>query len=61
MAAVSQPSAPSRQALTPRLRSWALGAWVVLVYVFLMAPVIVVVLASFSTTSYLTVPPQGFT
>lgn len=31
------------------------------VAVFLQIPVLVVVLAAFSTTSYLTIPPQGFT
>lgn len=31
------------------------------VVVFLQVPVIVVVLAAFSTTSYLTIPPQGWT
>ena len=31
------------------------------VIVFLQVPVIVVVLAAFSTTSYLTIPPQGWT
>ena len=31
------------------------------VVVFLQIPVIVVVLAAFSTTSYLTIPPQGVT
>jgi putative spermidine/putrescine transport system permease protein len=31
------------------------------VLVFLQLPVIIVVLASFSTTSYLTIPPQGWT
>jgi putative spermidine/putrescine transport system permease protein len=34
-------------------------AWTVIV--FLQVPVLVVVLASFSTTSYLTIPPQGLT
>jgi len=33
----------------------------VAVVVFLQIPVLVVVLASFSKTSYLTIPPQGFT
>ncbi|WP_372624995.1 ABC transporter permease [Falsiroseomonas sp.] len=37
------------------------GAYVALVLGFLMLPVAVVVLASFSTTSFLTVPPQGLT
>jgi len=45
----------------PRLRRAGLGIWVVLVYAFLLAPVIVVMLASLSTTSYLTVPPEGVT
>ena len=31
------------------------------VIVFLQVPVVVVVLAAFSTTSYLTIPPQGLT
>lgn len=35
------------------------AAW--LVILFLQIPVLVVVLASFSTTSYLTIPPQGWT
>jgi putative spermidine/putrescine transport system permease protein len=37
------------------------GAYVALVLGFLMLPVAVVVLASFSTTSFLTIPPQGVT
>lgn len=37
------------------------GIYVALVLGFLMLPVAVVVLASFSSTSYLTVPPQGVT
>ncbi|MCC7284520.1 MAG: ABC transporter permease [Acetobacteraceae bacterium] len=37
------------------------GLYVALVLGFLMLPVVVVVLASFSTTSYLTIPPQGVT
>ena len=32
-----------------------------LILLFLQLPVIVVILASFTETSYLTVPPQGFT
>jgi putative spermidine/putrescine transport system permease protein len=50
-----------RRPLAPSLRAAALGVWVALVFVFLMAPVVVVMLASLSTTSYLTVPPQGIT
>jgi putative spermidine/putrescine transport system permease protein len=38
-----------------------LGAIAVLLIVFLMLPVVVVVLASFSRTAYLTIPPQGLT
>ena len=37
----------------------SIAAWAVIV--FLQIPVIVVVLAAFSTTSYLTIPPQGLT
>jgi putative spermidine/putrescine transport system permease protein len=44
-----------------RLRAWLLGAWVAVVISFLLLPVAVVVLASFSRTSYLTVPPRGVT
>ena len=44
-----------------RLRAWLLRAWVTLVFGFLLLPVVVVVLASLSRTSYLTVPPQGLT
>ena len=33
----------------------------VVLFVFLLLPVVVVVLASFSSTAYLTVPPQGLT
>lgn len=43
------------------MRGWALGAWVTLVLTFLMLPVAVIVLAAFTTTSYLTVPPRGLT
>ena len=41
-----------------RVRAWLLRVWVALVYAFLMLPVVVIVLASFSRTSYLTVPPR---
>ena len=47
--------------IAPQLRRAGLGLWVVLVYAFLLSPVIVVMLASLSTTSYLTVPPEGIT
>ena len=38
-----------------------LGLWVLLVYAFLLLPVVVVVMAAFSATSYLSVPPKGLT
>jgi putative spermidine/putrescine transport system permease protein len=44
-----------------RVRAWLLRGWVALVFGFLMLPVVVVALASFSRTSYLTVPPRGLT
>ena len=44
-----------------RVRGWLLRGWVTLVFAFLMLPVVVVALASFSRTSYLTVPPRGLT
>ena len=44
-----------------RVRTWLLRGWVALVVGFLLLPVVVVVLASLSRTSYLTVPPQGIT
>ncbi len=45
----------------PRLRGAAIRSYVVLLIAFLMLPVIVVMLASLTTTSYLTVPPKGLT
>lgn len=44
-----------------RVRRLIAGSYVALVLAFLMLPVAVVVLASFSSTSFLTVPPQGVT
>lgn len=44
-----------------QVRAWLLRAWVALVFGFLLLPVVVVVLASLSRTSYLTVPPHGVT
>lgn len=41
--------------------AWGLTATAFTVVGFLQLPVIVVVLAAFSTTSYLTIPPQGLT
>ena len=43
------------------MRRLVAGSYVALVLAFLMLPVAVVVLASFSTSSYLTIPPQGVT
>jgi putative spermidine/putrescine transport system permease protein len=40
---------------------WVLGAIALAVIVFLQVPVLVVVLAAFSKTAYLTIPPQGLT
>jgi putative spermidine/putrescine transport system permease protein len=45
----------------PRARAWLLRAWVAIVLGFLLLPVVVVILAALSRTSYLTVPPQGLT
>ena len=42
-------------------RRVALGAYVTLVLIFLMLPVLVIVLAAFTATSYLTIPPKGLT
>jgi putative spermidine/putrescine transport system permease protein len=44
-----------------RARTWIARLYCALVFGFLLLPVAVVVLASFSTTAYLTVPPQGVT
>jgi putative spermidine/putrescine transport system permease protein len=44
-----------------RLRGFVLRVWVTLVFCYLMLPVVVIALASFSRTSYLTVPPKGVT
>jgi len=44
-----------------RVRGWLLRLWVALVFGYLMLPVVVIALASFSRTSYLTVPPKGLT
>jgi putative spermidine/putrescine transport system permease protein len=39
----------------------ALGAFAVLVFLFLLAPLVIIVGASLSDTTYLTFPPQGLT
>lgn len=44
-----------------QVRGWLLRTWVALVFAYLLLPVVVVALASFSRTSYLTVPPKGLT
>ncbi|MCU0906194.1 MAG: ABC transporter permease [Rhodobacteraceae bacterium] len=44
--------------MTPLVRP-LLGAFVVAVFVFLMAPIVVVVLASLNAGNFLTFPPQG--
>lgn len=40
---------------------WLLGVYVTLVYIFLMAPVIVVLGSSLTNTDYVVFPPQGLT
>jgi len=40
---------------------FAVSSFALLVIAFLQVPVIVVILAGFSETSYLTIPPQGLT
>lgn len=44
-----------------RWRARGLAGFAGLMLAFLMLPVVVVVLASFTTTSYLTIPPKGLT
>ncbi len=44
-----------------RAWGWALRALVALIYVFILAPIVVVLIASISRTPYLTFPPAGFT
>ena len=56
-----RPADGSARVSAARVRAWLLRAWVTLVFGFLLLPVVVVALASFSRTSYLTVPPQGVT
>lgn len=52
---------PRRHSLSGRLARSALPLYAALALVFLQVPVIIVVLASLTETSYLTVPPQGIT
>lgn len=44
-----------------RAAAWTLATAAIGVVVFLQIPVVVVVLAAFSRTAYLTIPPQGLT
>ena len=44
-----------------RWRARGLAVFAGAMLAFLMLPVVVVVLASFTTTSYLTIPPKGLT
>jgi len=53
--------APLRHRLSRLASGSALPLYAALALLFLQAPVIIVVLASFTTKSYLTVPPVGFT
>ncbi len=43
-----------------RLGHAAYGGFVVLVYAFLLTPLVIVVVASFNSGNYLTFPPEGF-
>lgn len=52
-------SPPLRYRLTRGISRSALSLYAALALLFLQIPVIVVVLASLTTTSYLTVPPEG--
>lgn len=54
-------SLTNRHRLARRLPALAVAVTGLLILLFLQLPVIVVILASFTETSYLTVPPQGFT
>lgn len=57
--ATSSPrSRPSRRGRVGRL-AWR--STILLLYLFLLAPVLVVVMMSFDTQSYMAFPPQGFT
>ena len=53
--------APLGHRLKTALAGAALPLYATLALVFLQVPVVVVMLASVTTTSYLTVPPKGFT
>lgn len=50
----------ARRTRGPRLWQYALRAWGALVFLFLMAPLIVVVPISFSSSAYLQFPPPGW-
>ncbi|MEQ8654822.1 MAG: ABC transporter permease [Kiloniellales bacterium] len=52
---------PLRHRIARRLSGSALPLYAALVLLFLQIPVVVIVLASLTTTSYLTVPPVGLT
>ena len=45
----------------PRIGPWLLRGVVTLIYVFILAPIAVVLLASVSRTPFLSFPPSGFT
>jgi len=44
----------------PRRGSWTFGVVVALLYVFLLAPIVIVILSAFNAGEYLRFPPQGF-
>lgn len=51
----------STDSLTRRFGRYSWGGLITLLYLFLLAPIIIVVVISFDTQSFLSFPPQGFT
>lgn len=58
---MSRAATQPRGRIGGRFQGMALPVYAALALAFLQIPVIIVVLASFTTTSFLTVPPRGFT
>jgi putative spermidine/putrescine transport system permease protein len=46
--------------VSARITSWAWGALIALLYLFLLAPILVVLVMSFDTRAYLSFPPESF-
>jgi len=57
---VALPAAARQTSRPPAGRAWLLPAVVAAVYVFLLAPIAIVVLAAFNSGDYLRFPPEGF-